>query len=71
MAKQPAQRTAAATSSRVASQRHYKSAGKLSDGVTILTPKSKPKHFTSKQIRLTIEELRKNSKTSSAMAAGD
>ncbi|MDI5929425.1 hypothetical protein [Rhizobium leguminosarum] len=37
----------------------YKAAGKLSDGVTILSPKTKPTHFTSKQIKATIEQLRK------------
>jgi hypothetical protein len=35
--------------------------GKLKDGVTILTPRSKPKHFTSKEIRSTIQELRRAS----------
>ena len=37
----------------------YKAAGKLSDGVTILSPKTKPTHFTSKEIKATIEQLRK------------
>jgi hypothetical protein len=40
----------------------YKVAGKLSDGVAILTPKSRPKSFTAKQIKSTIEELRRDSK---------
>ena len=31
---------------------------KLSGGVQLLKPKSKPKHFTTKQIRATIRELR-------------
>jgi hypothetical protein len=39
----------------------YKLAGKLSDGVTILLPKTKPTHFTSKEIKATIEQLRKGS----------
>ena len=39
----------------------YKLAGKLSDGVTILSPKTKPTHFTSKEIKATIEQLRKGS----------
>ena len=37
----------------------YKLAGKLSDGVAILSPKTKPTHFTSKEIKATIEQLRK------------
>jgi hypothetical protein len=39
----------------------YKAAGKLPDGVTILAPKSKPKHFTAKQIQSTIREVRRDS----------
>jgi hypothetical protein len=31
---------------------------KLSGGVQLLKPKSKPKHFTTKQIRATIRQLR-------------
>jgi hypothetical protein len=42
-----------------APKRAYKSVGKLSDGVVILAPKSKPTHFTSKQIRSTIHEVLK------------
>jgi hypothetical protein len=44
--------------------------GKLSDGAAILAPKSKPKHFTSKEIRATIQELRRNSATGFAIGAG-
>ncbi|SDR12202.1 hypothetical protein SAMN05519103_00824 [Rhizobiales bacterium GAS113] len=66
MAKQRTQRTPA-RSSKTGSSGSYEVAGKLSDGVTILTPKSKPKHFTLKQIKSTIQELRKNSKTGRLM----
>jgi hypothetical protein len=40
-------------------KRAYKAVGKLSDGVIILAPKTKPTHFTSKQIRSTIQEVLK------------
>jgi hypothetical protein len=40
-----------------ATKRSYKAVGKLSDGVIILAPKTKPTHFTSKQIRSTIQEV--------------
>ena len=36
----------------------YKVAGKLRDGVIVLKPKTKPKSFTSRQIRDTITGLR-------------
>jgi hypothetical protein len=62
MAKLRTQKTASTRSPKNVSSGHYKVAGKLSDGVTILTPKSKPKSFTSKQIKSTIQELRRNSK---------
>ena len=42
-----------------ATKRSYKAVGKLSDGVIILAPKTKPTHFTSKQIRSTIQEVLK------------
>jgi hypothetical protein len=41
----------------------------LPDGVRILAPVSKPKHFTSKEIRSTIQELRRNSTIGSSAAA--
>jgi len=40
-------RTAKVTTTKRASLKGYKAIGTLSDGVTILAPKSKPKHFTS------------------------
>jgi hypothetical protein len=42
-----------------ATKRAYKAVGKLFEGVVILAPKSKPTHFTSKQIRSTIHEVLK------------
>ena len=39
----------------------YKSAGRTSDGVTILAPKTKPTHFTKGEMRLTIKEVRRDS----------
>lgn len=64
MAKLPTSKTASTgpSSPKKASSRKYGVVGKLSDGVIILTPKSKPKHFTSRQIRSTIREVRENSK---------
>jgi hypothetical protein len=41
----------------------YKSAGRLPDGVVILAPKSKPTHFTSREIKTTIEKLRRDAET--------
>ena len=35
----------------------YKVAGSLPDGVTVLEPKNKPTHFTSRQIRDTITKV--------------
>jgi len=46
-----------------ASSGAYKSAGTLSDGVVILTPKSKPTHFTSREIKTTIEKVRRDAST--------
>jgi hypothetical protein len=40
-------------------KRSYKAVGKLSDGVVVLAPKSKPTHFTSRQIRSTIQNVLK------------
>ena len=45
--------------SKGATKRSYKAIGELSDGVIVLAPKSKPTHFTSKQIRSTIQEVLK------------
>jgi hypothetical protein len=61
MTKRPARKAAAKRPQRGASSGDYKVVGKLPDGVTILAPKSKPEHFTSKEIKSTIEELRRNS----------
>ena len=38
----------------------YKSVGTLSDGVVVLLPKSKPKHFTPSQIKKTIVDIRRD-----------
>jgi hypothetical protein len=62
MAKLSTQKSASTRSPKGVSSGPYKVAGKLSDGVTILAPKSKPKSFTAKQIKSTIQELRRNSK---------
>jgi len=37
---------------------NYTVVGKLSDGVRVLAPKSKPKHFTSEQIQSAIRQAR-------------
>jgi hypothetical protein len=41
-------------------KRPYKTVGTLPDGVVILAPKTKPTHFTSRQIRATIRKVLKN-----------
>ena len=41
----------------------YKSVGTLSDGVVVLLPKSKPKHFTPRQIKKTIVDIRRDGTT--------
>jgi hypothetical protein len=41
-------------------KRSYKAVGTLPDGVVILAPKTKPTHFTSRQIRATIQKVLKN-----------
>jgi hypothetical protein len=61
MTKRPVRKAAAKKPQKGGSSGHYKVVGKLSDGVRILAPKSKPEHFTSKEIKSTIEELRRNS----------
>jgi hypothetical protein len=63
MTKQRIQRTASGKPSKSISSKKHKVVGRLSDGVAILAPKSKPNHFTSKEIRSTIQELRRNSAT--------
>jgi hypothetical protein len=45
---------------RTKSSRGYQVLGMLPDGVRILKPKSKPKHFTSRQIRSTIKKVLKS-----------
>jgi hypothetical protein len=42
--------------------RSYKVAGRLSDGVSVLEPKTKPTHFTSRQIRGTISDVLRRAK---------
>jgi hypothetical protein len=37
----------------------YRIVGRTTDGVTILRPKVRPKHFTSKQIRSAISQVQK------------
>lgn len=49
----------------------YKSAGTLADGVVILTQKSKPKHFTSREIKSTIEKVRRDASTGRFLDAAD
>jgi hypothetical protein len=39
----------------------YRVVGTTSDGVKILRAKAKPTHFTSKQIRATIDDLKRGS----------
>lgn len=56
MAKHPTTKSGQA---KKASLKGYKAVGTLSDGVTILAPKSKPKHFTSKEIKATIRDVRR------------
>jgi hypothetical protein len=46
---------------RVTKSPPYRVAGVTSDGVKILRPVAKPKHFTSKQIRKTIDEIKRGS----------
>jgi hypothetical protein len=40
----------------------YKVAGRTRDGVSILAPKTKPTHFTAREMRSTISELRREGK---------
>ncbi|WP_140427002.1 hypothetical protein [Ensifer aridi] len=58
MAKQTTQRVSGRSDK--TSSGAYKSAGTLSDGVVILTQKSRPKHFTSREIKTTIEKVRRD-----------
>ena len=58
MAKQTTSRSASSGSSKRSST--YKSAGTLADGVTVLSPKSRPSHFTAREIKSTIQEIRRN-----------
>lgn len=39
----------------------YRTAGRTSDGVTILAPKSKPTHFTKGEMRSTIQKVLRDS----------
>ena len=47
----------------------YEAVRTLADGVTILAPKSKPTHFTTREIRAAIEKLRKNGVLGAAPSA--
>jgi hypothetical protein len=49
----------------------YKGVGTLSDGVVILSQKSKPKHFTSREIKTTIEKVRRDISTGRFLDASD
>jgi hypothetical protein len=51
--------TAKAGHAKKASLKGYKAVATLSDGVTILAPKGKPKHFTSKEVKATIRAVRR------------
>jgi hypothetical protein len=42
----------------------------LADGVAVLAPKIKPTNFTARQIRSTIEKLRRNSEIDGEAKAG-
>lgn len=52
-------------------QSPYKGVGTLSDGVVILSQKSKPKHFTSREIKTTIEKVRRDALTGRFLDAQD
>lgn len=41
----------------------YESVGRLADGVVVLKPKSKPKHFTATEIKKTIVDIRRDATT--------
>lgn len=69
MAKQATQRVS--SKSDKTSSGAYKSAGTLSDGVVILTPKTKPTHFTSREIKTTIEKVRRDASTGHFLDATD
>ena len=45
------------TPSKNRSRTHYRSVGTTYDGVRILAPKTKPTHFTTREIRRTIEKV--------------
>ena len=70
MAKLRNQRNVSTKSSKNVSSGNHRIVGTLPDGVAILAPKSKPKHFTLKEIRSTIQELRRNSATGFAIGVG-
>jgi hypothetical protein len=58
----PRVQTTSSKGSKNASSGRYKIVGTLSDGVKILAPKSKPTNFTIKEIKTTIQELRRSAK---------
>ena len=58
VAKKKASRRAGKAFSAKVAYRPYEVVAKTYDGVSILRPKTRPKHFTSKQIRETIIEVK-------------
>jgi hypothetical protein len=56
--KKASRRAGKAFSAKVAYRPTYEVVAKTYDGVSILRPKTRPKHFTSKQIRETIIEVK-------------
>jgi hypothetical protein len=55
--KKAARKVAKGLSAKLGHRRAYQVVAKTYDGVSILRPKTRPKHFTSKQIRETIIEV--------------
>jgi hypothetical protein len=60
MAKKSAHSSTVGKSLRTKSSRGDEILGRLSDGIRILKPKSKPEHFTSRQIQSTIKKVLKS-----------
>lgn len=48
--------------------RSYKSVGKTHDGITILKPKTKPTHFTTREIRTAIAQVMRDSSSDKIVA---
>ena len=49
----------------------YKVAGRSDDGVRILEPKTKPTHFTSREMRSTVANVKRDSRTGRFVERGD